>query len=149
MALKAAADADAQLREQGVLTGQFGGRKWEPDDVDKEQQPVRSFKEQLDRAKAIDEINAPGFDAKPFMTGTILTPSAEEEKEKLEHHDAAIFGTNPNVESRISDKLDLSDLDKDNIAHENFFIDPAIKEERWIKKLMNMRQRQLNGEAMF
>lgn len=157
LALKAAADADAALREQGILLGK--GKAWNYEEEEEKlastRLPQLSGIEQMDRAKALDAINAPGFQQASFRTGSkSVTPSQAGDKLSLGNHDAAMFGvgTDPNIPGidgfGIAAPTNIV-IDKDSIAHENLFVDSSIKEERWIRKLMFMRQRKLNGEAMF
>uniref|UniRef100_T1IW16 Uncharacterized protein n=1 Tax=Strigamia maritima TaxID=126957 RepID=T1IW16_STRMM len=158
LALKAAADADALLRQQGLLTAKAKewGRNSEQDNTKLPKpenkwpkEPPLSVKEQIDRAKALEEINAPEFQSQAFVSGIPLSVLAKETERVFDTHDSAIFGgvTDPNL--MTVPKPAASSASKNVcIAHENLFANIEMKEEKWIKKLMLMRQRKLNVVAI-
>lgn len=153
MALKAAAEADAQLRQKGILPP--GGKK--PDLNSKDKLPSakaeeRTVQEQFYRAQAIDSINAAGFEPQAFISDRSL-PRAKNATSHPDDHSAVIFGSNLEskaVENRVklTPNAVLDQLMKDQLIHENLFADMAAKQERWVRKLYNMRQKRLNGEIM-
>lgn len=148
LALKAAAEADAQLREKGILPA---GNETKEKAVTAA--PLLTVQEQISRAQAIDVINAPEFQPQEFKSKKSLPKGSSLVNSPADDHSTAIFGSNMEskvIEDRIVTKPNviLDRLVRDQLVHENLFADATAKQERWVKKLYSMRQRRLNGEAM-
>lgn len=140
-AIKAAANASAELREKGLLS-----------DVT----PLTtSISDQLKRSQAIDDINAQSFVQQEFIssrqTNKTITPKSEDTFDK-DSHMSAIFGLaapklglNANSADASIKKLESWKENPEMLVHESLFVDQTGKQERWLKKLFMMRKKQITS----
>jgi len=137
MALKAAAEADAQLREKGVLTSRNRPTK------EKTSEPL-SFQEQINRSDAINQINAPGFAPQDFISNA----------DKLQTNDPSgssatdLFSYDNQQANKSSITATMEKLVQCELAHENLFANKELRQEKWVRRLYTMRQKRLNGDVM-
>ncbi|GAB6028246.1 hypothetical protein CHUAL_002433 [Chamberlinius hualienensis] len=142
MALKAAAEADAQLREKGILPN---GRICINSVKDTIPVPTTSngadnltIQEQINRVQAIDLINAPGFAPQEFYSDRQVSNHGSTDHSNYDAQLTTKLLGNPVIEKLMQNEL----------AHENLFADKEIRQEKWVRKLYTMRLKKLNGEAM-
>ncbi|KAG1659947.1 Serine/Arginine-related protein 53 [Nymphon striatum] len=128
-ALKAAADADAQLRGIGAL---------EPKNEPESELPASlSISSQISRANAIEEISSTEFRPRNFVSSR----GAPKHEEESSGHETAIFGkaiVSTDIGSTLNTNVLI--LDENNLADEKLFLNVDKKKERWLKKLAEMRK---------
>jgi len=151
-ALEAAAHADAQLREQGVLAGSKGSttasqaRAKLQHEVETDRKPPASLSigEQMSRAKTVLDMDAPGFQQQTFTSSRSTSGS------KSKSSDSA-FGTAGEFEQEDSKSSVQAALRKipDGLAHDNLYGDEKARQEKWVRKLLAMRQRKANSTSVY
>lgn len=124
-AIKAAQSADDQLRQQGLLMG-ASSRK---EDL------YRDAITPVHQTSVLDEINDPSFVPKNFSS----SKSAVNEVSDTSVIDLTVDAVLPVVQAAD---------DPESIFHPSLTQDPAMKLDRWVKKLFHMRQKAINGEPL-
>lgn len=141
IALQAAAKVDAlKLKE-----------KTEEVVVKKEEEEQYSLAEQVKRLWDIEAVESDKFIQQEFRSSRDTKKSADNEGK----HDPALLGTGSTNASATDVKQEISEfpvsvkyLDDDNLAHPSLFIDKAVAEEQWIKRLVALRQERLMGSPV-
>lgn len=136
--IKAAAIANAELREKGLLSEEAAQLRL----------ATPSMSEQLERAKIIDEINAPSFTQQSF------TSRRKDEKKDpsrdMDEHTAAIFGSLECLANATKEVVPLCNWREkpELLVHENLLESTESKLDRWRKKLSAERRKRINGVAL-
>ncbi|XP_023244446.1 uncharacterized protein LOC111642344, partial [Centruroides sculpturatus] len=120
--LKKLANADAELREKGLLQ----------DTTPSQKTNVASVAEQIKRAHAIEEINSPTFTQHSFVSGHSSTKSKKSTDNNGDIHTAAMFGltTYPPLSTEIpvsntgmkKSMRDVWKYDPEKLAYEKIFL---------------------------
>lgn len=139
--MQAAAIASAELREKGLLSkGSPGGTNTPP-----------TVQEQMERAKMIEDINAPSFSQQAFVS-----KRKDEKKDgsaaskEMDPHSAAIFGSLESLVAASKDVVPLCNWREkpELLVHENLMENAEAKLDRWKKKLAAERRKRINGVAL-
>lgn len=136
--MKAAANADAELREKGLLSEAAREKKSpeKPDEV--------SVADQIKRAQIIDEINSSEFVQKEFISSSQWGENKTEVNPSSTSVNAVVT-----VPSDVNFKVDDSwKTNPEILAHPKLFEDPEAKMKKWVTKLAAIRQKKLNGIAV-
>lgn len=138
--MKAAANADAELREKGLLSETFQEKK----SPEKPEEASVSIVDQIKRAQIIDEINSSEFVQKEFIS------SSQWGKNKTEVNSSSTsVNVVVTVPGDVNFKVDDSwKANPEKLAHPNLFDDPEVKMKKWVTKLAAIRQKKLNGIAI-
>lgn len=161
-ALKAAANADAELREKGLLQNTITttistATTTTITNNQNQKSNIASVADQIKRVHAIEEINSPNFTQHSFVSGHSTTKS-EKSDNNGDIHTAAMFGLS--VYHPLSTEIPVSNTgmnksmrdvwknDPEKLAHENLFEDLEVKTERWKKKLIALRRKKINTEQL-
>uniref|UniRef100_A0A2R5LE72 Putative transcriptional coactivator caper rrm superfamily protein n=1 Tax=Ornithodoros turicata TaxID=34597 RepID=A0A2R5LE72_9ACAR len=136
--IKAAANANAELREKGLLS----------EDAARAKLAAPSVSEQIERAKIIDEINAPSFSQQAFVSRR--KDEKKDSNKEVDEHTAAIFGSFESLVSATKEVVPLCNWREkpELLVHENLLESQEIKIERWCKKLAAERRKRVNGVAL-
>ncbi|CAN7941253.1 unnamed protein product [Ixodes hexagonus] len=137
--MKAAANANAELSKKGLLPkGSSGSQASTPP----------TMQEQLERARMIEDINAPSFSQQAFVSragkkdgGTV---------KEVDNHAAAIFGSLETLVAANKEVVPLCNWreNPELLVHENLMESSEAKLERWRKKLAADRRKRLNGVSL-
>ncbi|XP_013415498.1 serine/Arginine-related protein 53-like [Lingula anatina] len=136
MALKAAADADNKLKAQGLIEGRTRAME---------------LTDQLERQKAIEEIEEQGFVPQSFTSGSSKDTTVQQ---KQGAHESAIFGrsyssfTSVKKEPNTETTGKIVYRDTGSLLHPSLCVSAEEKMERWKKKVAEYRRKKLEGEAM-
>lgn len=143
--IKAAATASAELRERGFLSaGSSGGQGA----AAASSSPGPTVLEQMERARLIEDINAPSFSQQAFVSRRDQAkkdvPGASKE---VDNHAAAIFGSFESLVAAAKEVVPLSNWREkpELLIHDSLREAAEVKMERWRKKLAAERRKRLNG----
>lgn len=143
--IKAAATANAELRERGLLPS--GSSKEGAAGSGASTPP--SVLEQLERARLIDDINAPSFSQQSFVSRRdhVKKDSAASSSKIVDNHAAAIFGSFESLISAAKEVVPLSNWREkpELLIHPKLKEQTEVKLERWRKKLAAERRKRVNG----
>lgn len=143
--IKAAATANAELRERGLLPS--GSSKEGAAGSGASTPP--SVLEQLERARLIDDINAPSFSQQSFVSRREhgKKDSAAGISKVVDNHAAAIFGSFESLVSAAKEVVPLSNWREkpELLIHPKLKEATEVKLERWRKKLAAERRKRVNG----
>ncbi|KAK8760819.1 hypothetical protein V5799_027910 [Amblyomma americanum] len=140
--IKAAANANAELRERGLLPS--GSSK----EAAATSSSSPSVMEQMERARLIDDINAPSFSQQAFVSRRDhCKKDAASSSKEVDNHAAAIFGSFESLMAASKEVVPLSNWREkpELLIHESLKEAPEVKLERWRKKLAAERRKRLNG----
>ncbi|XP_037562493.1 serine/arginine repetitive matrix protein 1-like [Dermacentor silvarum] len=144
--IKAAATASAELRERGLLPT---GSSKEGAATESGTNTPPSVLEQLERARLIDDINAPSFSQQSFVSRREhgKKDTAASTSKVVDNHAAAIFGSFESLMAAAKEVVPLSNWREkpDLLIHPNLKEAPEVKLERWRKKLAAERRKRVNG----
>lgn len=134
--IKAAANANAELREKGLL-GEESVNVGAP-----------TIAEQIERAKIIDEINAPSFSQQAFVSRK--KDEKKDTSKEVDEHTAAIFGSLESLVLATKEVVPLCNWREkpELLVHENLMESLDAKIERWCKKLAAERRKRVNGATL-
>lgn len=144
--IKAAATASAELRERGFLSaGTSGGQGAGASGISS----GPTVLEQMERARLIEDINAPSFSQQAFVSRRDQAnkkdgPGASKE---MDNHAAAIFGSFESLVAAAKEVVPLSNWREkpELLIHDSLREAAEVKMERWRKKLAAERRKRLNG----
>ncbi|XP_037285343.2 uncharacterized protein LOC119178252 [Rhipicephalus microplus] len=143
--IKAAATANAELRERGLLPS--GSSKEGAAGSGTSTPP--SVLEQLQRARLIDDINAPSFSQQSFVSRREhgKKDSVSGTSKVVDNHTAAIFGSFESLVSAAKEVVPLSNWREkpELLIHPKLKEATEVKLERWRKKLAAERRKRING----
>uniref|UniRef100_L7LX57 Putative splicing factor sc35 n=1 Tax=Rhipicephalus pulchellus TaxID=72859 RepID=L7LX57_RHIPC len=143
--IKAAATANAELRVRGLLPS--GSSKEGAAGSGASTPP--SVLEQLERARLIDDINAPSFSQQSFVSRREhgKKDSAAGSSKVVDNHAAAIFGSFESLVSAAKEVVPLSNWREkpELLIHPKLKEVTEVKLERWRKKLAAERRKRVNG----
>ncbi|KAI0240688.1 hypothetical protein LSAT2_008566 [Lamellibrachia satsuma] len=128
LALKAAAAADKQLKDQGLLAGNV---------PHKTEAAILSLAEQQSRAQAINDIESDTF--VPAMFKSTRGQSSSQTPDVNTSHDSAIFGLSS--ASKTTNIGAIVCMKMESIMHPNLYVSSEEKMERWKEKLGRMRKK--------
>ncbi|KAH6938757.1 hypothetical protein HPB50_012416 [Hyalomma asiaticum] len=139
------ATANAELRERGLLPS--GSSKEGAAGSGASTPP--SVLEQLERARLIDDINAPSFSQQSFVSRRdhVKKDSAASSSKVVDNHAAAIFGSFESLISAAKEVVPLSNWREkpELLIHPKLKEPTEVKLERWRKKLAAERRKRVNG----
>lgn len=133
--MKAAATANAELSKKGLLSKGAGSQASTPP----------TMLEQLERARMIEDINAPSFSQQVFV------PRANKKDgstlKEVDNHTAAIFGSLETLVAANKEVVPLCNWREkpELLVHDNLMESSETKLERWRKKLAAERRKRING----
>ncbi|XP_071453758.1 serine/Arginine-related protein 53-like [Hetaerina americana] len=140
-AKRAAQTADQLLRQQGVL---LPSPQLPTSSYNTSAKPLASsnlsrninVSEHTDPG-ALDEINAPGFVQRTFVSNGRVETSSEQAADIISSV----------VANTLASKVDPSS-EKDSLIHPNLLVNSQVKMDKWVKKLFSLRQKAINGEPL-
>lgn len=144
--IKAAATANAELRERGFLSaGTSGGQGA----AAAGSSPGPTVLEQMERARLIEDINAPSFSQQAFVSRRDQANKKEASgaSKEVDNHAAAIFGSFESLVAAAKEVVPLSNWREkpELLIHDSLREAAEVKMERWRKKLAAERRKRLNG----
>lgn len=141
-ALEAAATADAQLRQQGILPT-------------KTKNEILTQKEERDRQKKLAAIEKDSFHSQPFQSSAQGTNAVKPQQPVYGitrdwNHDSAIFSTNSISDLQNAARYLDSVQPKRNgkLASDFLSASREEKEERWFLRLKELRKQRLEGKPL-
>lgn len=141
-ALEAAANADAQLREQGILTSMTKNE-------------ILTQKEEKERQKKLAAIEKEGFRMQSFQSSAQTGKTNQTQQpvygiSRDLNHDSAIFSsTDTTILQNTAKYLDSVQPKKNGkLASDFLSASKEEKEERWFQRIKALRKQRLEGKPV-
>ncbi|XP_077554381.1 uncharacterized protein LOC144169213 isoform X2 [Haemaphysalis longicornis] len=111
--------------------------------------PGPTVLEQMERARLIEDINAPSFSQQAFVSRRDQANKKEASgaSKEVDNHAAAIFGSFESLVAAAKEVVPLSNWREkpELLIHDSLREAAEVKMERWRKKLAAERRKRLNG----
>lgn len=136
--MKAAANASAELSKKGLL----------PKGSSNQTSTPPTMQEQLERARMIEDINAPSFSQQVFVSRAGKKDGGS--LKEVDNHTAAIFGSLETLVAANKEVVPLCNWREkpELLVHDNLMESSEAKLERWRKKLAAERRKRINGVSL-
>lgn len=136
--MKAAANANAELSKKGLL----------PKGSSNQTSTPPTMQEQLERARMIEDINAPSFSQQVFVSRAGKKDGGS--LKEVDNHTAAIFGSLETLVAANKEVVPLCNWREkpELLVHDNLMESSEAKLERWRKKLAAERRKRINGVSL-
>ncbi|KAM7302120.1 hypothetical protein ISCGN_017637 [Ixodes scapularis] len=136
--MKAAANANAELSKKGLL----------PKGASNQTSTPPTMQEQLERARMIEDINAPSFSQQVFVSRAGKKDGGS--LKEVDNHTAAIFGSLETLVAANKEVVPLCNWREkpELLVHDNLMESSEAKLERWRKKLAAERRKRINGVSL-
>lgn len=118
----------------------------------KKEEEQYSLAEQVKRLWDIEAIESDKFIQQEFKSSrdakkSADTPEGKRDRTLLSSGSTGALATD--IKQEISEfPVSVKYLDDDSLAHPNMFIDKAVAEEQWFKRLISLRQERLMGSPV-
>uniref|UniRef100_V5I294 Putative transcriptional coactivator caper rrm superfamily n=1 Tax=Ixodes ricinus TaxID=34613 RepID=V5I294_IXORI len=131
-------NASAELSKKGLL----------PKGSSNQTSTPPTMQEQLERARMIEDINAPSFSQQVFVSRAGKKDGGS--LKEVDNHTAAIFGSLETLVAANKEVVPLCNWREkpELLVHDNLMESSEAKLERWRKKLAAERRKRINGVSL-